>query len=1004
MKQKNTLFKLVFLFFILLTINSAFAQQTEKVEITGVITDETTGKTLPGATVLEKNTTNGTSSDINGKYKIEVNKGATIVFSFIGMNSEEKVVGNQTVINVNMIPSLESLQEVVIIGYGSIKKEDATGSVTTVKAADFNKGAITSPQDLLIGKASGVVITSHGGAPGSSATIRIRGGSSLRASNDPLIVIDGMPFESSGISGMANPLSFVNANDIESFTVLKDASATAIYGSRASNGVIIITTKKGKEGAIRASYNGNVSIGVPIKYMDVYTGDEFRELIQDRVDNHGLTDVALDRLGTANTDWQKEIYQNSFSQNHNVSVSGSKNDIPFRVSFGNTRENGILKYSGMNRTTADISVNPSFFDNSLKVSLSGKGMFTKNDFSNTDAIGAAVQFDPTQPIKNGNTRYGGYTAWTELSSGDPLNGAPNNIANHNPVALLKYRDNTSKVQRYIGNTKFEYTYPELPELKATLKMGYDYSSSDGDNNTDSLASWSEREPEKNVTSYSQIGKNSLLDFYLNYKKDINSLDSKVDFTGGYSWQHFYREGDNANRPWKPTAGVYVNSDTTSYKNEYYMVSFFGRMNYSFKDRYLLTATVRYDGSSRFSEDNRWGLFPAFAFAWRINKEGFLADFDALSNLKLRLGYGITGQQDIPGGYYPYIPVYTISQQGAYYQMGNNFYPTQRPDAYDANIKWEETTTYNAGLDYGFFNNRIFGSFEVYQRKTDNLINEIPIAAGTNFSNFLVTNVGSLENKGFEAALTLRPISEADMSLEITTNFTYNKNEITKLTLTDDPTYTGYDVGGISGGVGNHVQINAVSYGANTFFLFNQVYGTDGIPIEGLYIDKTGDGGNVSGNNLNKYYLKSPAPEYLIGLSSKFNYKDFDFSFSGRFNIGNYVYNNNASNMALYQNLYNQSGYTSNILKDVQKTGFTTAQYWSDFYLENASFFRMDNISLGYSFDKLITEKLEGRVSFTVQNAFVVTNYSGLDPEVSGGIDNNIFPRPRTFVLGLNINF
>ncbi len=998
--MKKIRLTLILIFFQILIPGILLAQ----LKVTGNVTDAEEGIALPGVTILEKNSGIGAITNIDGNYEITVPKDAILVFSYVGYAPQEIVVGTQTLINIQLQQHTELLDEIIVIGYGTVKKEDATGSVITIGADDFNKGAITSAQDLLVGKAAGVVITSQGGAPGSGPTIRIRGGSSLRASNDPLIVIDGIPMDNSGIAGMANPLSFVNPNDIESFTVLKDASATAIYGSRASNGVIIITTKKGKKGEIRASYNGSVSLGVPVEYMDVYSGDEFRSLIQDRVDNHGLTDVALDRLGTANTDWQKEIYQNSFSQNHNVSVSGSPKDIPFRVSFGNTRENGILKYSSMERTTVDISVNPSLLDDALKINLNGKGMFTNNDFSNTGAIGAAIQFDPTQPITNGNTRYGGYTAWTELSSGDPLDGDPNNIATHNPVALLEYKDNTSKVQRYIGNAQVEYIYPALPELKATLKTAYDYFSSDGDNNNDPRASWSEREPERNVTSYSQIGKNSLLDLYLNYNKDISSIESKVDITGGYSWQHYYREGDNANRPWDLTDGVYVNSDTTSYKNEYYMVSFFGRMNYSFKDRYLLTATVRYDGSSRFSEDNRWGLFPAFAFAWKIKEEGFLANLDVISDLKLRIGYGITGQQDIPGGLYPYIPAYTISQQGAYYQMGDTFYPTQRPDAYDANIKWEETTTQNIGLDFGLFNNRIIGSFDYYKRVTDNLINEVPVAAGTNFSNFLVTNVGSLENTGFEAALTLRPISKADMSWEISTNFTYNVNEITKLTLVDDPDYTGYDVGGISGGVGNHVQINAVTYGANTFFLFRQVYDADGMPIEGLYVDKTGDGGNVAGNNLNKYYLQSPAPEYLIGLSSRFNYKDFDFSFSGRFNIGNYVYNNNASHMALYQNVYNQSGYVSNILTDVEKTEFTTAQFWSDFYLENASFFRMDNISLGYSFDKLFTEKLDGRVSFTVQNAFVITKYSGLDPEVDGGIDNNIFPRPRTFVLGLNLNF
>jgi TonB-linked SusC/RagA family outer membrane protein len=579
-----------------------------------------------------------------------------------------------------------------------------------------------------------------------------------------------------------------------------------------------------------------------------------------------------------------------------------------------------------------------------------------------------------------------------------------NILTHNPVAQLEYRTNTSDAQRYILGGKIDYTLPFLRDMTVTLNLGYDYFSTDGYDASDTLGSWTYREPQNQVKSYNQTKENELLDFYLNYKKDIDAIDSKIDITGGYSYQHFYNEGDNANRPWVQTDGEYVGSDTTVYKNEYYLISFFGRLNYTFKDRYLITATLRNDGSSRFAKDNRWGLFPAFAFAWKINEESFLRNVDAIDELKLRAGWGQTGQQDIGDTYYPYIPTYTISQQGAFYQFGNSFTPTLRPDPYDAGIQWETTTTQNIGLDISLLSGRVSGSVDLYKRVTDDLLNEIPIAAGINFSNFLTTNVGSLENKGVEIGLSIVPISKVDFTWEISGNLTYNQNEITKLTLVDDPSYPGYTTGDIAGGVGNTVQINQVGYPANTFYLFSQVYNQDGMPIEGLYVDKTGEGGNVSGNDLNKYYLQNPAPDYLIGISSRLNYKNIDFSFSGRINLDNYVYNNNASNMALYQNLYNQSGYTANILTDVEKTQFMTAQYWSDFYLENASFFRMDYITLGYSFDKLFTEKLNGRIALTVQNAFVITNYTGLDPEVDGGIDNNIYPRPRTYMLGVNLNF
>lgn len=986
----------------LLFISSqAFAQD---VSVSGTIKDTDSGDPIPGVNVVIKGTSNGTVTDIDGNYTISVGEDAVLAFSFVGYETQEVVVGSQNTIDISLGFDISQLGEIVVIGYGEIKKDDATGSVLSIGEDDFNPGAVGSPQELLLGKAAGVVITSGGGAAGSGQTIRIRGGSSLRANNDPLIVVDGMPLESAGISGMANPLSTINPNDIETFSVLKDASATAIYGSRASNGVIIITTKQGsKGGKMLVSYNGNVSVGVANNRMDVYTGDGYRALVQDRVDNFGYDPAALAGLGTENTDWQNEIYRDAISTDHNVALSGAIKSTPFRVSVGYTNQNGILKENNMERMSWTAAATPTLLNGDLVINLNAKGSYIDNNFSNNDAIGSAVRFDPTQPITNGNTRYGGYTAWTELTSGDPINGVPNNIATHNPAALLAYRDNTSNAQRYILGAKVDYKMPFLPELKATLNLGYDLYTTDGVDVSDTLGSWTYREPENQVREYTQTKKNSLLDFYLNYSKNFNA-DNKLDVTGGYSYQHFYNEGENRNRPQNQIAGEYVNADTTAYKNENFLVSFFGRANYTFKDKYLLTATVRNDGSSRFSEDNRWGVFPAVALGWKINEEAFLSSAESLDLLKLRIGWGKTGQQDIGDNFYPYIPTYTGSQQGAYYEFGGVFYPTQRPDAYDANIQWETTTTLNLGVDYSLYNGRLSGFVDVYKRTTDNLLNEIPIAAGTNFSNFLTTNVGSLENQGVELGITGVLVSKEDLSWEVSGNLTYNQNEITKLTLVNDPDYPGYNTGGISGGVGNTVQINGIGHPANTFYLFRQVYDQFDNPIEGLYVDKTGSGGNVAGDELNKFYVHNPVPEILIGLSSRVSYKNFDFSFSGRINLNNYVYNNNASSMALYQNLYNQSGYNSNILTDVEKTEFTTAQYWSDIYLENASFFRMDNMSLGYSFDQLLTEKLNGRVAFTVQNAFVITNYSGLDPEVSGGIDDNIYPRPTTYMLGLNLNF
>jgi len=986
----------------LIFVGNVYAQQT----VNGVVTDSKDGLGIPGVTVLEKGTSNGTVTDFDGNYTLRTTaNGATLVFSYIGYLPQEFVISGGT-INVSLSENLEELGEVVVIGYGTVKKGDATGSVTAIGSDDFNQGAITSPQELLMGKAAGVVITSSGGAPGSGSTIRIRGGSSLRATNDPLIVIDGIPVDDEGIGGSSNPLSMINPNDIETFTVLKDASATAIYGSRASNGVIIITTKKGKAGSsLKISYNGNLSIGVPVEFMDVLTGDEMRALVNDRVTNNGLNAAAIDRMGTANTDWQAEIYQNAISQDHNVSFTGSYKTLPYRVSYGFTDQSGTLKYSNMQRHTGALNLSPSLLNDALKINFNVKASLADNDFSNTDAIGAAVQMDPTQSVMSddpNHEQFGGYFTWTELS--DPT--LPNNIATHNPVARLEFRSNTSTVKRLTGNIQFDYTLPFLTDVHLNLNAGIDNFNSEGDDVIHPNASWGAREPNRNVLHYNHSGKNELIDFYANYTKTVADIHS-IGLMAGYSWQHFYREGETMNHRHLADGETQIPEEEITlidYKKEFFLVSFFGRLNYTLMDKYLITATVRQDGSSRVSEENRWGIFPSFAGAWKIKNESFLNTVDVVTDLKLRVGYGLTGQQDISDDYYPYYSTYQISTDGAYYQFGDNFYPTLRPNRYDANIKWEETTTQNIGLDFGFANDRIVGSFDYYKRETTDLINEIPIPVGTNFSNQLITNVGSLENTGYEATLTLRPIAKTDMGWEISLNYSHNENEITSLTLVDDPNYVGYDVGGISGGVGNNVQINSVGYPANTFLLFSQVYDANGNPIEGLFVDKTGEGGSVAGNNANKYYLGTPVADYVIGASTRFNYKDFDFSCSGRLSMGNYVYNNNASNMALYQNLYNQSGYLSNVLTSVSESGFNTAQYHSDFYIEDASFFRMDNMTVGYNINKIVTEKLRGRVSFTVQNAFVITDYTGLDPEVSSGIDNNIFPRPRTFMLGLNLEF
>ena len=1014
---KFYLFKTFVLLFLLLSANLAWAQT----RVTGKVTSAEDGTGLPGVSILEKGTSNGTVTDVEGNYSITTGQNATLVFSFVGFTTQEVAVANQSTVSVALAGDVTTLGEVVVIGYGEQKKEDLTGAVTAIGTKDFNRSVVNSPQDLLVGRVAGVQITSNSGAPGTGSTIRIRGGSSVTASNDPLIIIDGFPVDNSEVKGMSNPLASINPNDIESFTVLKDASATAIYGSRASNGVIIVTTKKGKEGKPQINYNGTFSISKAREFVDVLDGDEYRALTAQLIEAgtvSGLNQASLARQGTANTDWQDEIYQEAFSQDHNVNVAGSVKKIPFRFSYGYTDQDGILETTNMKRNTLSLNLTPSLLDDNLKIKANVKYVNSKTDFGNPGAVGSAVAFDPTQPVMNGNTRYGGYFTWVNLDQTLPdgsmnPNGNPNTFSINNPAALLAFTDNRSDVNRTIGTLQFDYKLPFLPGMRANLNVGMDYSKSDGINNTAPEGAWIYRNYTTGtgeLINYTGKNQSKVLDFYLNYLKEFDK--HKIDATVGYSWQYFKREGTNYQRSGDETPIV---RDNSAFANENYLVSFFGRVNYTFNGKYMLTATLRDDGSSRFSEENRWGLFPAVAVAWRVGDEPFLASADFLSDLKLRASYGVTGQQDIPGGYHPYLAVYRQSIGGASYQFGNQFVPTLRPDPYDANIKWEETATYDVGVDMGFFNDRLTASVDLYKRETEDIINNIPIANGSNFSNYLTTNVGNLENEGIEFTLNGRAIEKPDLTWNIGFNLTRNKNKITKLTLTDDPTYVGVNIGGISGGVGNMIQINSVGYPANSFFVFEQIYGTNGIPIEGLYVDRTGTGGAVASNNLNKYRYHSPAPKIMMGLNSSLRYKQFDFAFSGRFSIDNYVYNNVLSG-STYSSIYVQSGFFGNVLKDLDKVRFVNPQYWSDHFVENASFFKMDNISIGYNFDQLMAKKLKARLSFTVQNAFIITDYSGIDPEVNNtslqngivqsnpGIDNNIYPRPQVFLVGLSLTY
>ena len=985
----------------------AFAQQ---IAVKGHVKD-TTGEPVIGANVLVKGTTNGTITDFDGNFMLNVPKDAILSVSFVGYKSAE--VKAASTVMVTLEDDSQVLDAVVVIGYGSVKKNDMTGSVTAIKPDKLNKGLITNAQDMMTGKIAGVSVISKGGAPGEGATIRIRGGSSLTAENDPLIVIDGLAMDNKGVKGLANPLSMVNPNDIESFTVLKDASATAIYGSRASNGVIIITTKKGQAGARPTiSYDGNVSVSTVKSTVDVMDGDQFRSFIKDI---WGKDSEAYSKLGNANTDWQKEIFRPAVSTDHNLTISGGLKNMPYRVSFGYTNQNGIVKTSTFERYTASVSLAPSFFEDHLKVNANLKGMIAKNRYADGSAVGSAVSFDPTQSVRSDDPYhqyyFDGYFQWnTDASSlnDDTWKRTFNSNAPGNPVALLEEKDDRAISKSLIGNLELDYKFHFLPDLHAHVNGGMDLST--GKQYTD-VSPYSSTNNYYGSYGWEQKDKYNLsLNAYLQYSKDFTDKH-RFDVMAGYEWQHFHDTSDQEYWGLYPLSNNVVENRGQRYNNtssgsatESYLVSFFGRVNYTLLDRYLFTATVRQDGSSRFHKNNRWGLFPSFALGWKLKEEAFLKDVDVLSDLKLRLGYGITGQQNINSGDYPYLAVYETNKDGAYYPiLGEG--TTYRPNAYNPDLKWEKTTTYNVGLDFGFLNNRINGAVDYYYRKTTDLLNSVFVSAGTNFKNKVLSNVGSLENSGIEFSINSKPVVTTDWTWDLGFNITYNKNEITKLTTGDSENYYVAAGDNIGGGRDMKAMAHAVGHPASSFYVYQQVYDENGKPIENEFVDRNGDG-TINGDD--RYFYKKPTADVLMGLTSRLSYKSWDFSFSLRASLNNYVYNSveaggsdcNPTSVYSFGALNNRP--LMGVANNIQNLKDNTLL--SDYFVQNASFMKCDNITLGYSFKKLFGAPIGGRVYAAVQNVFTITKYKGLDPEVEKGLDNNIYPRPLTTLIGLSLNF
>ncbi|MEN2414169.1 SusC/RagA family TonB-linked outer membrane protein [Flavobacterium mesophilum] len=979
----KTIYKKLLFLFLLLPF-TVLAQST----LNGTVVDKATGQPIPGVNVNVQGSKAGTSTDFDGKFQLpNLKNGDKIVVSFIGYVSTTVTFSGQKTVSVSLEEDTNQLKEVVVqVGYGTVKKKDATGAVTVLSTKDFNKGPVSSADQMIQGKVAGLQIINGGGSPGADPIVRIRSGSSLSANNDPLYVIDGIPVANGGVEGGRNPLSTINQNDIESISVLKDASATAIYGSRASNGVIIITTKKGKAGDIKVSYNGNFQVSEVTQQVDALSSGQFRDF----VNAHGSASQ-IAAMGQANTNWQDEIYRTAMGTDQNISASGGADNVAYRASVGYTNLNGILLRDNFERTTLGVSLTGDFFDKHLKVQVNNNTSIINSNYSNTGAVGAAVGFDPTQSVKNAD---GTYFQW--MTSPTEFN----QLAGKNPLALINQQNNLGTFNRSIGNIQLDYKMHFLPELKATVNLGYDQMSGRGFGGTNGDYLYGLKGSGYNNT-YENIEKrnNKLMDLYLNYNKLFESIKTQVDVTAGYTYQDFREEKNKSNYNFENDVNT-VELFTPTHIN---LQSFFGRANFTVADKYLATVSLRRDGTSRFTEQYRWSNFPAVSVAWKLNEESFLKDVASINSLKLRGGWGITGQQNI-GNAYPSIPLYLASNSAAQYQIGNTFYTTYRPQPYNSNLKWEETTTINVGVDFSLFNNRVSGTADVYQRTTDDLLLYTQNPAFFGFSNYDNYNVGSLKNKGIELSGEVIPIQKDNLEWRIGGNITFQNSKITKLTTTQDNT-PGLEAGdNISGGTGNKIQNNQVGYAPNSFYVFEQAYDASGKPIDGVYIDRNKDG---VVNEQDMYRFHKPAADVFYGFYTSLTYKNWDFSMNWRGSWGNYMYNNVDSGNGTYNNILIRQNDLSNGVENLLETGFkqgSNFQLKSDYYVQDASFVKLDNVTVGYTFK----EKIKGismlKLTGSAQNVLTITKYEGLNPEISNGIDNNIYPRPITFMLGLNANF
>ncbi len=992
---------------VLLLTSGVFASLAQQ-KVSGTVRDSQDGTSLPGVTVQIKGTQKGAATDIDGKYTLDASSDDILVFTYIGYQTIEQAVSGRTVIDINMVTDIQELSEIVVVGYGQVEKGDVTGVVNKVDAKEFNTGVLTSPSNLIAGKVAGVQVVSNDGAPGSGVSIRIRGGTSLTAGNEPLFVVDGVPLENDGVAGVRNPLNFINPADIADITVLKDASSAAIYGSRGANGVVIITTKKGISGKPQFSYDGSYAIGVNGPGVRMLNPAEFAFTVE-RKGPRNLGD-----LGSSNTDWFDEITQVAQGMNHNLGVSFGGKTNNGRVSLNYQDVDGLLKTDNLQRISGAVNFNQELLNKDLSIGISTKHSIIKNRFA-PNVVGSALVFDPTQSVLADDPTTGGYFEWSS-----PL--APSN-----PVAQIDQTFNIGRTVRNLVGANVNYKLPFVDGL--SVKVNYAYDNSQGKSQVTRLINEKAGIENGTFTTFEDSRTSNLLETYLNYNTELSI--GKLDLIAGYSYQDFQKSVDrslfkrdtvsltdlNITNPTDFISDGKLNEirglldEPLIFELENRLISFWGRANLSIQDKYLITATVRRDGSTRFGEANRWGLFPSLAFAWRVIDEPFAKGLeDVMSNLKVRASYGVTGNEEI--GDYLYVNLYQLSDDRTTYIFGQDTVNTFRPNAVDPGIKWEETRSLNFGIDYGFLEGRLSGSIDLYRKLTTDLLFNIAFPIGTLTGDRAVTNIGEMENKGIELQLNAIVIDKSDLRLDLGFNASYNRNEILKLDNSNLPDFQGYPTGGISGDVGQSIQILRVGFPANSFFVYEhrKINGrpvsdgedtnNDGLRNDlDMYVDQNDDG-RINEDDLRPY--KKPAPDLILGLTGNMTYKQFDLAFTFRGQIGGYVYNNVQAQYGAFEGVDNTFA-PNNIHLSAYDNDFTERQLLSDIYVENASFLKLDNVTVGYKINQI--EKVKARVYFTASNLMTLTGYSGVDPEAGiGGIDNNLYPRSRTFIAGLNITF